>query len=845
VTDRVDRTILAHANGEVDPTMLHSSAHLSGTRADGRWPAFSLPVTAALICDHGGVVRQANRAMAELLGLPEPEAVLGARVHRFVLGPDDNAALVWPGGGPVSRVRVVRVPLAPVELAEPDGTAGGSGAGGIGELTMVLLVDVTDLQHAMHALGEERRRMDEVERVAGIGSWEFDPRTGETVWSQGHYDLLGIERGSVLPGAGAVLDVTHPEDREKLAAYWEEHRTTGATIDIEYRVLLPSGEQRRLHGLAKAQRDAGGRLVRYTGSIRDITEQWRAETELARERARLLEAQRISRLGSWAVDLVTQERYFSEALLEMLRELGVDPQADPMAAVHPDDRGQLTDLLDQLSRGLTGTTVEVEFRGAPPAATVYVCRARAERNAAGDIVRVLGTVQEVTEQRAMERQLREERRRLADAQRVASIGTWEADPKTDRVYWSDMLRELFGVPPAEPVSYQTYLSVVHPEDRGWVDDAWRQLVRERQPMECEHRVIRRDGAQRVFRMYGAAVPTPDGGSTLVGTAQDVTEHRTAEARMRRSSQRFADLVSITPVGIGLFDPNERLVDANDALCQLLGYSLDRLRGMTVEALTHPDDRPGHLPPVTKVLASGQSSYTMPQVVLLRAGGEAVYCELHISVSVQDDGQQFWLVVFSDITERRRAAEALRHQATHDELTGLPNRAAVKQVLGDLLAGPTRSRVAVLFCDIDNFKRVNDSLGHDAGDELLVALARRLDAGMPEGCMPARLGGDEYLVICADTDLVGGVQALVTEVSKLLRTAVGLRGQPVRVSATIGAAVPNSMHTAPEDLLRFADAAMYQAKRAGRGQTALASVALMAAADRRCTSSRWWMPMAWC
>jgi diguanylate cyclase (GGDEF)-like protein/PAS domain S-box-containing protein len=804
VTDQVDRAIVVHGNGN--------------SPRPGHAPLFRLPVAPGLVCDRGGVVLQANEALAAMAGLSGPDELVGARLHRFVLGSDDDAALAWPGGGPVTRVRLVRVPLAP--------TADGA------ELVMVLLVDVSDLQRAVHALAEERRRMDEVERVAGIGSWEFDPRTGETVWSQGHYDLLGLEPGSVRPGAGSVLDVAHPDDRPKLATYWAEHQNTGATIDIEYRVSWPSGEERRLHGLAKAQRDAAGRLVRYTGSIRDITEQWRAKTELAQERARLLEAQRISRIGSWAVDLATMTPYFSEALAEMAGELGVDLMVDPLAAVHPDDGGKLTGLVEQLANCLVGTTREVEFRGPPASERVYVCRARAERNATGEITRVLGTVQDVTDTRAMERQLREERRRLADAQRVASIGTWEWDPSTDQAFWSEMLHELYAVPADEPVTYQTYLSVVHPDDRGWVDALWRGLATDHKPVECEHRVIRRDGVLRVFRAHGAAVTTPDGVTTMVGTAQDVTEHRAAEARMRRSSQRFADLVSITPVGIGLFDATERLVDANDALCALLGYSIDQLRGMTTEALTHPDDRPGHLPPVTKMLASGESSYTVPQVVLLRSDGEAVYCELHISVSVQDDGHQFWLVVFSDITERLRAAELLRHQATHDELTGLPNRAAVKQVLGDLLNGPTRSRVAVLFCDIDNFKRVNDSLGHDAGDELLVALARRLEAGMPEGCMPARLGGDEYLVICADTDLVGGVQALVAEVQRLLRAAVGLRGQPVRVSATIGAAVPNGKQTAPEDLLRFADAAMYEAKRAGRGRAAMASADLMAAADRQ-------------
>ncbi|MGH3994504.1 MAG: PAS domain S-box protein, partial [Pseudonocardiaceae bacterium] len=364
------------------------------------------------------------------------------------------------------------------------------------------------------------------------------------------------------------------------------------------------------------------------------------------EQARLLEAQRVSRIGSWAIDLVTGEPYFSEALVELFAEQGVDPLIDPLLATHPDDKPKMTELYERLAHGPGGETVEMEFRCAPPSEMVYVVRARAERDGAGEVIRIWGTAQDVTETRAMERQLRAERRRLADAQRVASIGTWEWDPVTDTAVWSEMLHELYAVPVGEPVTYRTYLSLVHPEDRDWVDELWRRLAANHQPVECEHRVVRREGAVRVFRAHGAAVTSPDGMITMVGTAQDVTEQRSAEARMRRSSQRFADLVSITPVGIGLFDASERLVDANDALCQLLGYSLEQLRGMTTEALTHPDDRPGHLPPVTKLLASGRSSYTVPQVVLLRADREAVYCELHISVSVQDDGQRFWLVVFN-------------------------------------------------------------------------------------------------------------------------------------------------------------------------------------------------------
>ncbi|WP_114452441.1 bifunctional diguanylate cyclase/phosphodiesterase [Halopolyspora algeriensis] len=423
----------------------------------------------------------------------------------------------------------------------------------------------------------------------------------------------------------------------------------------------------------------------------------------------------------------------------------------------------------------------------------------------------------------------DERRKLHDAQRVAQVGTWEWNPQVESMRLSKVLYEVIGKSPGSVTTFRSYLDHVHPEDRARVREAWRPLTEGGQPIELEHRYIRPDGAVRTLRLHGAVIEDPGGRTLLVGTAQDITEQRAAVTRMERSSQRFTDLVAITPVGIGLFDRSERLVDANDALCELLGYHLDRLRGMTAGQMTHPDERGI---PLGEARAEDGEHHRVPQRTLIRSDGKPVYCELHTALSVQDDGTHFWLVVFQDITERRRAAESLHFQATHDELTGLPNRVAVKERLGRMLDRPDSDRVAVLFCDIDNFKRVNDSLGHDAGDELLVALARRLEGGLPEGCTVARLSGDEFVITCPDTDDVGGVDSLATRVSGLFRTAVPVRGQLVRVSASIGASAPNGSGVGGVDLLRFADAAMFEAKRRGAGRVSLAGPALIASADRQ-------------
>ncbi|MBB5805846.1 diguanylate cyclase (GGDEF)-like protein/PAS domain S-box-containing protein [Saccharothrix ecbatanensis] len=794
------------------PVVIESARPQNGeVELDG----IALPEAPSLLCDPKGVVMRASAAAVALTKARAADDLVGRSLGELLLGTGEDLRL-HQADGSLLPVRVVRTQVP------------GTG------LHAVLLVDVSDLAQAAEDLRDEQRRLRTVQNVAQIGSWEYDPDTGVTVWSESHYEMMGVRPGEVVPGAQAVLDVVHPDDYEMVASYWANRELDGNPIDIVYRITRSDGQLRWIRGVAEAKLRSDGRTQFITGYIRDITDQWRSDQALETERARLLEAQRIARMGSWSYEVETGAVHRSEVLLEMYAEMGVVPNDDLLCGVHPDDRPLLADLRRKLldvKDGAGDQTFEAEVRS-ESGERVYVCRARAGFES-GKISRLHGTIQDVTEARALERQLRDDRRRLADAQKAAQLGVWEWNLQTGDVVWSDMLTDLFGVPRDEHTRYQTYLDLVHPDDRGWVDDLWQQLATEEVPIQLEHRIVRRDGKTRVFRSYGVVVKGPDGRPLAVGTAQDITEQRAAETRMKRSSQRFADLVSLTPVGIGLFDEGERLVDANDALCDLLGMDLEQLRGMTAGQLTHPDDNGNPLPSIDSMSApDAERTHKIPQRILVRRDGVQVYCELHIALSVQDDGRRFWLIVFQDITERRRTAEALRHQATHDELTGLPNRALVKEMLAELLESPERSKVAVLFCDIDNFKRVNDSLGHDAGDELLVALARRLEGGLPESCTAARLSGDEYVIICENIDRVGGVDALATRVAGLLRTAVPVHGQLVRVSASIGAAVPNGSRATGNDLLRFADAAMFEAKRSGAGRVSLASAALIASADRQ-------------
>ncbi len=469
----------------------------------------------------------------------------------------------------------------------------------------------------------------------------------------------------------------------------------------------------------------------------------------------------------------------------------------------------------------------------------------------------------------------EERRRLEELSRLAGIGSFENDRTRDTWVVNSVARTLFGLAPLGPISRDGVGECVHPVDRPQVGARWHAMLEDGVPLDLEMRPAH--DPTRVLHVR-AARTTVGNRVVVAGAVEDVTEQRALETRMRVSTQRFTDLLAVAPVGVALFDDHERLVQANQSLCRLLGEGQETLRGRRAdELLDLAAERaalaPGATPTgATPLLArpagsAGSISWSCPARALGRrergargAATEPVWCELHVSVSVDDLGRATHLVVFTDVTESRRVEASLRHQAMHDELTGLPNRRALSRTVSHLLAGPSARRTAVLFCDLDNFKRVNDSLGHDAGDELLVVLAEKLREGLPPGCSATRHSADEFVVVCADVDAHGGLDELTATVARILRTAVPVHGQLVRVSATIGAAVGATLglppaagepdidltgdpieqvlatapvdapdHPATADLVRFADAALFEAK-SGSNRVALADEAIMRGAD---------------
>ena len=289
---------------------------------------------------------------------------------------------------------------------------------------------------------------------------------------------------------------------------------------------------------------------------------------------------------------------------------------------------------------------------------------------------------------------------------------------------------------------------------------------------------------------------------------------------RRVGRVFAQVCDLIPVGLGLFDHEDVLQYANRALCRMLGSPARSLAGRPAVELFAAEQCSGPL----AEMDTGQHR------VLAARGGGLVHCQAHASPLLREDGTAWRVVVFDEVTDRVRETEYLRYQSRHDELTGLLNRAGLREALDALIA--EHAAVGVCFCDVDDFKRINDAWGHEAGDQLLIGVARRLQTQLDASCRIGRFSGDEFVVLAPDVDATGGLQTLAEEVADCLDANLLAGHEWVQISGAVGAAAINGAAATGDELLRFADVAMFTAKHRGRGQIAYADTSLHAARTSR-------------
>ena len=406
---------------------------------------------------------------------------------------------------------------------------------------------------------------------------------------------------------------------------------------------------------------------------------------------------------------------------------------------------------------------------------------------------------------------------LYEAQRVAQMGCWEWDLRSGELQWSDELFAILGLDKERnPPDYELFLQQIHPDDRAGVELAICGAFEQGLPFSLDFRLLRADGSERVVQDRMVVEERDEDGAPcfLLGTLQDITERKQVEEQLRLAASVFAH----TGDGVMITDANNRIVEINRAFSAILGYEAEDVIGRDPSLLKSTRHQRGFYRSMWQSLQDhGQ---WQGEVWDRCKSGDIVPLWMTINSVYDEKGQiRHYVALFRDISEAKRHEQSLWHIAHHDTLTGLPNRNLMYDRLQVAMSDAARDdrQVALLLIDLDAFKQVNDQLGHDAGDALLVRVASILRESVRDSDTVARYAGDEFIIIIKGTHDRENAGVLAQKLIEALTKPESIKGQPVQVGASIGIALYPAHATNAEELISKADEAMYHAKRLGKGR----------------------------
>ncbi len=622
--------------------------------------------------------------------------------------------------------------------------------------------------------------------------------------------MFGWPREELLGRPFTVL--LPPETHDRVLALRARILSGEHTEPFHARGRRRSGEVFDLEATPGVRRAADGRPLGTNMMLRDVSGELRVQRELAealaRSRARfdqsakpqaLLDTEgRFVEVNDAGCALLGWSR--DELVGRLSTELFLPGRPDVVSA-------RLHLLREGALRSATYETVGVRPDGSRVPLQIDIT---AVHDAQGRAYEFAAFARDLTELHEVQRQVRSQEAFFRALTREATDVTLVVGAEGRFRYVSPAVRQVLGYTPEQLTDLSGEHDLAHPEDLERVSAERRRL---RRPGARERFAVRMRQADGGWHWFEATVanrfdsPDIDG---MVVNLRDIAGERAAEQALRESEARYRAIVETAQEGIVAASRDGEVLFANERLTDILGLSLEQLYALDREGSGHV----GRAAAVVRQLvarppADGPECYDLDYPA---PSGERRVLAVSASELRTDDGSLLGtLAMVSDVTGQRSAEQRLRQQALHDPLTGLPNRLLFQDRLAMAQARRDRGAshvVSVLFCDLDDFKAVNDHHGHETGDRVLVEVAARIAGSVRASDTVARLGGDEFAVICEDADTASALQ-VADRIGKALEAPVEVDG--VRFDARVSVGVALSPPYDVADLLRLADRAMYRAK----------------------------------
>jgi diguanylate cyclase (GGDEF)-like protein/PAS domain S-box-containing protein len=708
-------------------------------------------------------------------------------------------------------------------------------AGGLVYLVIHFAMRRGEEQLAALRVSEERFRG--LTELSADWFWETDSEHRFT-WVSGGGPVLLLFGGTPVFGV-RIWEVPGVEiDPRALSAHQERLGARLPFFDLE---VWRSDERgaRLVHILSgEARRAPDGTFLGYRGVGRDATEQRGAERALALAKERLELAIEGGNIAEWDMDIDAGEIFLGHGWPEMLdcERSGELRNAARLLRqiVHRDDQEAIRRAYVRALKG--AGPYEVEYRVYTRAGEWKWVRAVGrvtDRDAQGRAHRMSGTVADIDERRRAENALRYAEQRYRSLIELAPDGVVVSCGGVIE-YANAAAARILGFASARQLVGRTVEEFVHPEQRERFRERRRYL--EQGPGANafeERRLVRGDGSEVVVESAGVSLLV-DGRLVVQSVLRDVTEQRRAREALAERERRFRDVVEASGEYVWETDAGGRFIYLSERVEAVLGYAQRELLGKTPRDFLPLGEEPALEVWLGRGRPEGQAFRDLIHRAITKSG--RVIWQSVSAVPVRDPAGQLrgYRGTAADVTARKQAEARIEYLATRDALTGLSNRALLTERANQALVAAARSRgrLALLVFGLDRFQLVNDSLGHQAGDALLRAVAERLSNTLRREDTLARLGGDTFVLLWEGLRTAQDAAVVAQRILGILARPFVVEGRPLSVSASIGVSVyPDDGHDFGE-LLKHADAAMHHAKEGGRGVFRFFSGELHSRAEER-------------
>lgn len=706
-------------------------------------------------------------------------------------------------------------------------------------------------------IGEQRLRL--AQDAAHAGTWEWSLDNNDNYWTDQTWALYGLKPQSCPPSYSNWLSTIHPHDRDNVALSVNAAAAHGEEFEIAWQVNTPTDTTPRwLLSRGQPIRDDEGKVTRYIGIVFDISERVQAEKTAENERMRL---QTILRMASDGIHILDATGRLLDASQAFLNMLGYDDTAKDQLQVTDWDASLTKDdlqiLFAKLLTNTTPVTFETQHRrrdGRVLDVEVVACSIvingqpliyassrdiTQRKRSAEELNRHRYHLQDLVETRTNElhaanRVLSVQTREMADLYNKAPCGYHCLDKDGRFISINDTELDWLGYAREEVVGSLRYSDVVAPHSVAKFEDIFIRLQETGFVRDVEYDLRRKDGRLLPVLLNAAAIYGANGEFLQSrATLFDITERKQLEEQ-----QRIAAVAFQSRDGMLVTDSHGVILQVNQAFIEMTGYSAEEMVGHTPAKLHSGAQDADYY---RKVWEAARSEGRWQGSIWNRRKDGGIFPKwLSISAVRNTDGEiTHYVGEYAEISEPREAERKIIELAFYDPLTGLPNRRLLHDRLHQALANSNRHAQygALLLLDLDHFKTLNDTRGHDVGDQLLIEVGRRLRANLREADTAARLGGDEFVVLlegmgATDVAAAESAEAIADKLRSQLSTPFMLQGTPCHIAASIGITLFRDSRESPENLLKQADLALYQAKDAGRDTGRFYTPALQAVVEAR-------------